>query len=75
MEEKVLRFIRENDLLLPGDSLTVALSGGVDSVALLWLLRALGPRLGISLRAAHFHHGIRGAEAHKYSSLKKLSLF
>lgn len=63
MEEKVLGYIRENTLLEAGDNVTVALSGGADSVALLWVLRALAPRLGITLRAAHFHHGIRGAEA------------
>ncbi len=63
MEEKVLRYIRENELLDAGDDVTVALSGGADSVALLWVLQALAPRLGIRVRAAHFHHGIRGAEA------------
>ena len=63
MEEKVLRYIRRNALLEAGDDLTVALSGGTDSVALLWVLRRLADRLGITLRAAHFHHGIRGPEA------------
>ena len=63
MEEKVFRYIRENALLEAGDDVTVALSGGADSVALLRVLRVLAPRLGITLRAAHFHHGIRGAEA------------
>ncbi len=46
-----------------GSVVTAALSGGTDSVALLALLRALAPELGIELRAAHFHHGLRGAEA------------
>ena len=63
MERTVYRYIRDNDLLSPGDELTVALSGGADSVALLWVLRSLAPRLEIRLRAAHFHHGIRGGEA------------
>ncbi len=63
MERKLYRYIRENDLLNPGEDVTVALSGGTDSVALLWLLRALASRLEIRLRAAHFHHGIRGPEA------------
>ena len=63
MERTVYRYIRDNDLLSPGDELTVALSGGADSVALLWVLRSLAPRLEIRLRAAHFHHGIRGEEA------------
>ena len=63
MIETVYRYIRENSLLEPGDDVTAALSGGADSVALLWVLRSLAPRLGITLRAAHFHHGIRGEEA------------
>ena len=36
MEQKVLQYIRENEMLDPGDDVTVALSGGADSVALLW---------------------------------------
>lgn len=63
MEDKVFRFLQDNALLQAGDDVTVALSGGADSVALLWVLRSLAPRLGITLRAAHFHHGLRGAEA------------
>ena len=63
IEDKVFRFLRENAFLDPEDDVTVALSGGADSVALLWILRALTPKLGITLRAAHFHHGLRGAEA------------
>ena len=63
MEDKVYSFIEKYQLLEPGDEVTVALSGGADSVALLWVLRSLAPRLGIRLRAAHFHHGIRGEEA------------
>ena len=63
MEQKVCRYIQSNQLLSAGDDVTVALSGGADSVALLWVLWALAPRLGICLRAAHFHHGLRGAEA------------
>ena len=63
MEKKVYAYIRANELLSPGDDVTVALSGGADSVALLWVLRRLAPELGLTLRAAHFHHGIRGPEA------------
>ena len=63
MERKVYRFILAHRLLEPGEDVTVALSGGADSVALLWVLRTLAPELGICLRAAHFHHGIRGPEA------------
>lgn len=50
--------------LLPHEGvLTVALSGGADSVALLLILRDLQPRYGYTLQAVHIHHGIRGSEA------------
>ena len=50
---------------LPQDSvLTVALSGGSDSVALLHLLKQL-PNRAFSLQAAHIEHGIRGEASKK----------
>jgi tRNA(Ile)-lysidine synthase len=44
--------------LPPGTRLTVGLSGGVDSVALLSLLAELAPQLRFSLAAVHVNHGI-----------------
>ncbi len=41
----------------------VALSGGQDSVALLYALRKLAEETGFFLYAVHVHHGIRGEEA------------
>jgi len=49
----------------PGDGVIVGLSGGADSVCLLYLLWCLKDELGISLRAVHVHHGIRGEEAER----------
>ena len=43
--------------------ITVALSGGADSVALLYALHGLQNELGITVSAAHLNHMIRGAEA------------
>jgi tRNA(Ile)-lysidine synthase len=40
------------------DRLVAALSGGVDSVVLLHVLRALSSRLGFSLSALHVNHGL-----------------
>ena len=42
-----------------GASLTVALSGGADSVALTRLLHQLAPHYPLVLGAAHFNHGLR----------------
>ncbi|HEX3091067.1 MAG TPA: tRNA lysidine(34) synthetase TilS, partial [Candidatus Angelobacter sp.] len=63
MMEKVLKYIREQHLLQPGQRVAVACSGGADSVALLRILADLREELGVVLSVAHFHHQIRGAEA------------
>jgi tRNA(Ile)-lysidine synthase len=46
-----------------GERLVVAVSGGPDSVALLDALVRLAPEEALHLVVAHFHHGLRGAEA------------
>ena len=46
-----------------GESILLALSGGPDSVALLYVLRELAPRFGYRLTAAHLNHRLRGAES------------
>ncbi|MCX6357723.1 MAG: tRNA(Ile)-lysidine synthetase, partial [Candidatus Aureabacteria bacterium] len=46
-----------------GSRVLLAVSGGVDSMALLHLMESLAPRLGVRLRVAHLHHGLRGREA------------
>ena len=56
---KVGRFLTERSMVEPGDRVLVGVSGGMDSVALLHVLTRLAPTLGIAVRAAHFHHGIR----------------
>ena len=38
--------------------LTVALSGGIDSIVLLEIARALAPRLGLRVEALHVNHGL-----------------
>lgn len=59
---RVRRAIREQALLARGDRCLVAVSGGPDSVALLDVLAALAPRLGIGLAVGHVDHGLRGEE-------------
>src|SRR5262245_33401195 len=43
-------------LIQPGDRLTVGLSGGVDSIVLLDILRRLRARLRVKLSALHVNH-------------------
>lgn len=63
MRAEVLRWCRREALFAPGDRVVCAVSGGADSTAMLWCLHSLQEELGITLQAAHFHHGLRGAEA------------
>ena len=52
-------------LTKPGDTVICALSGGADSVALLFGCCLLKDKLGITLEAAHFNHHLRGPESQR----------
>lgn len=58
-EQRIARFIASEQLLSPGATVIVGLSGGADSAALLAVLTALGYRC----IAVHCHFGLRGDEA------------
>ena len=61
--QRLLSHIRQHELLKAGDRVGVAVSGGIDSVALLRLLLELRSGLGIVLSVVHFNHKLRGAES------------
>ena len=63
MLSKLTAFIRAHDMIAPGDHIICAVSGGADSMALLWSMYLLQDKLGIRLSAAHYNHGLRGAES------------
>src|SRR2546425_9464358 len=63
LAQRVTGYIRRHKLLNPGDRVGVAVSGGVDSVALLRLLLELHKELGIVLTIVHFNHKLRGSES------------
>lgn len=54
-----MRFVRDEGLFSEGDVVLVAVSGGVDSCTLLFLLKKFSHVLRISLIAAHLDHKIR----------------
>jgi tRNA(Ile)-lysidine synthase len=63
LAERVLGHVRRGELLRAGERVGVAVSGGIDSVALLRLLIELRQELGIVLSVVHFNHRLRGAES------------
>ena len=63
MRDKVLQWCRRERLTSPGDRVVCAVSGGADSMALLWCMYLLKEQLGITLEVAHFNHNLRGAES------------
>jgi len=59
MIKQVRETIRKYNLLQPGESVVVAVSGGPDSVALLAALHLLAPEYSLELVVAHLNHGLR----------------
>ena len=65
MLNSLLSMIRRYEMLQPGDTVTCAVSGGADSIAMLFALFLLREKLQIHLRAAHFNHHLRGEESQR----------
>ena len=63
VKQRVREYMRSWEMTEPGDGLLAGVSGGADSVCLLFLLDELKEELGIRLAAFHLNHGLRGAEA------------
>ncbi len=63
MLAKVKETISAYNLLSSGDSVLVGLSGGPDSVYLLYILKRLASQYGLKIFAAHINHGFRGKES------------
>lgn len=63
MNEKVLNYIKEFNMINPNESVVVGVSGGSDSMCLLGLLLELRESMNLKLHVVHIHHGMRGIEA------------
>ncbi len=58
--QKIRRYIRQHEMLLGKERVLIAVSGGLDSMALLDIMARLAPTLQLELAVAHFDHGLRG---------------
>lgn len=63
MLNRLLKQLRQYDMVVPGDHVICAVSGGADSVALLFGMYLLREKLSITLSAVHFNHHLRGEES------------
>ena len=63
MLNDLLKQLRQYNMVCSGDRVICAVSGGADSMALLWGMYLLKDKLEITVEAAHFNHRLRGAES------------
>lgn len=63
MYNKLARFLKQQNMVCPGDTVICAVSGGTDSIAMLFAFYLLKDTLKIQVEAAHFNHQLRGAES------------
>lgn len=75
--KKVYEFIKKESLIVPGEKLILAVSGGSDSVALLHSIYHLKEKLKIKkIIIAHMNHLLRGKESDRDENfVKKLAGF
>ncbi|MDE7114195.1 MAG: tRNA(Ile)-lysidine synthetase, partial [Acetatifactor sp.] len=57
--ERAFRFIREHKMLLPGERVAAGISGGADSVCLLFVLLKYAKKIPVSVGVSHVNHGLR----------------
>lgn len=63
MLEKVLKAINQYKMFETEKNVTVALSGGADSVTLLYCLLEIKEQFSLEISAAHLNHNLRGEES------------
>lgn len=63
MLQRIAQTIARHRMFEPAQQVGVAVSGGADSVCLLYVLLELAPRWGLHLSVLHLDHGLRGEES------------
>ncbi len=63
MQKKVGTYIAKWDMLKKEDKIIVGVSGGADSICLLFVLLELQKSIPFEIVVVHVNHGLRGAEA------------
>ena len=63
MYQRVKEYIRRYHMLNSEDRVIAGVSGGADSICLLFMLMELEKEMGFEVTAVHVHHGLRGEAA------------
>src|ERR1039457_7715913 len=61
--DRVVQTIERHGMFAPGDRVCVAVSGGADSVCLLYVLREVAARWRLDLSVVHVNHNLCGEES------------
>ncbi len=70
-EQVVADYINEYKMIEEGDRIIAGVSGGADSVCLLYILYRLKQKIDFELVAVHVNHMLRGAEARRDKDFTK----
>ena len=63
MLEKIRRYVEKWHMIENGDKIIVGVSGGADSICLLFVLIQLQKEIPFELVCVHVNHGLRGIDA------------
>lgn len=63
MKSKAMECIKRYELINPHEKVLIGVSGGPDSMALLYVLMEIRKEIPFSIYVAHVNHGVRGMEA------------
>ena len=65
VQESFYAFVKEHEMVHENEKIVIGVSGGADSVCLLFLTEKLSREMDLELCAVHVNHMIRGAEAQR----------
>jgi tRNA(Ile)-lysidine synthase len=59
MLNRIAKYIKQNEMIKPGDQVIVGVSGGPDSIALLHIMKLISQEMDFSITCAHLNHCLR----------------